>query len=311
MWQDDFRQTRSEPLKFHFEQFLEFRRAAIKASTAETYRTDQAAFFRWADARGLTVQSITRSNIAEWMAHAQSSQSNGTIMSRLAILRSFLAWAEDQGLRVGNPVEIKKLPRLKSPPADRQPFTEDEFRRLLQAAEGHPFWAPAIQIGWFSGLRMGDVAGLLWAEVDLQAGIITRRAMKTSQTHAPKVVPIDPELRFVLIRLYNGPEREGSLFVLPAMQSLYQQARTQLCEGFKRLSGRAGVQNGHFHRLRHSFVSKLINAGVSTVTIQSMTGQSLPVLAKYAHVSTEAKREALAKASSLPQNAISLLTNEA
>lgn len=296
-------------MKTHFERFLAYRRAAIKPSTAATYRTDQAAFFRWADTRGLTMARVQRVDIAEWMAHAQTlGHSNGVIVARLAILRAFFTWAEDAGLRRGNPVELKKLPRLKSAEATRRPFTETEFRAVLQAAEaGRPFWPAAIRIAWSTGFRMSDAAGLLWGEIDLPARVITRRAIKTSVTHAAKTIPIDAGLLETLLTLYNAPDRAASLFVLPAMQSLYQQARTTLCGEFKAICRRAGVANGHYHALRHSFCSRLINSGASTVLVASLTGhRSLKQLAAYSHVSLDAKREALAKAGQSADHTLSL-----
>lgn len=281
-------------MKEHFARFLDYRKSAIKPSTAATYRTDQAAFFRWSEGRGLTVRNIQRVHIAEWMAHAQTiGQSNGVIMARLAILRAFFAWAADNGLRSANPVELKKLPRLKSSEPDKRPFTDAEFGRVLEASTQpgiRPFWPAAIQIGWSTGLRMSDVAGLLWGETDLPNRTITRRAIKTS-TDTPRVIPIDTDL---LERLLNI--ERNSLFVLPEMQAIYQQARTQLCGEFRRLCDKCELPGHSFHSLRHGFVTRLVNAGVDSLTIGSLTGQSLGVIKQYAHVSVEAKIEALRKA---------------
>lgn len=296
-------------MKEQFARFLDYRKAAIKSSTTETYRTDQAAFFRWTESKGLTVRNIQRVHIAEWMAHAQTiGQSNGVIMARLAILRAFFAWAQDNGLRSANPVELKKLPRLKASEPNKQPFTDAEFGRVLEASTQpgiRPFWPAAIQIGWSTGLRMSDVAGLLWGEIDMVGRTITRKAMKTGATRA---IPIDSDLQFALIRLYNEPERVASLFVLPAMNALYQQARTQLCGQFKAICERAGVQNGHFHRFRHSFASRLINSGVDSLVVSAMTGQSLKILKGYSHISIDAKRQALGIKPG--ENAVFLLTKD-
>lgn len=278
-------------MKEQFARFLDYRKSAIKPSTAETYRMDQAAFFRWAESQGLTLRNIQRVHIAEWMAHAQTiGQSNGVIMARLAILRAFFTWAQDNGLRSANPVELKKLPRLKTGEPNKQPFTEAEFGRVLEASTQpgiRPFWPAAIQIGWSTGLRMSDVAGLLWAETDLPNRTITRRAMKMN-TDAPRIIPIDTDLLERLLSI-----ERTSLFVLPEMQALYQQARTLLCGDFRQLCDKCALPGHSFHSLRHGFASRLINAGTDSLIVASMTGQTHKTLKGYVHVTVEAKRKAL------------------
>ncbi|NMR18681.1 site-specific integrase [Cellulomonas fimi] len=67
----------------------------------------------------------------------------------------------------GNPVALAHTPRYNPP--EIEPLTVDEARRILAAAENEPNGV-AFMLAISLGLRRGEVLGLSWADVDLDAG---------------------------------------------------------------------------------------------------------------------------------------------
>lgn len=76
---------------------------------------------------------------------------------------------------------------------------------LLANAEG--WLRTVIVLGIYTGMRLGDCCTLLWSEVDLSAGVITRVPRKTSHSSGRVIrVGICPSLAKELEAL---PSREG------------------------------------------------------------------------------------------------------
>jgi integrase len=94
---------------------------------------------------------------------------------------------ERRGLARNVAAAMKKVPRQHQ---EMQTYTPDEIQRVLRAADkdrnGHLCYLA------LSGLRRGEVAGLMWSDVDLAAGTITV-ARNRVQAGAGNVVEGDPK----------------------------------------------------------------------------------------------------------------------
>jgi len=98
-----------------------------------------------------------------------------TVADVRTVLRQVLASAVDFGLLAANPVDRVKPPR--SPRKARRVLDADGVHRLLDAADGYRY-GTAVAILFVQGLRVSEVLGLAWSDVDLENGIVTvRRAV--------------------------------------------------------------------------------------------------------------------------------------
>jgi integrase len=108
--------------------------------------------------------SITASDIDGFL-HAEKARglSNVTANAGVRVLRIVFNTARRKGVITTNPAEAVDL--LREEPDKRLPFTLDEARALLDAADTE--WRGVILLGFYAGMRLGDAARLTWANVDL------------------------------------------------------------------------------------------------------------------------------------------------
>src|SRR5579875_229531 len=87
-------------------------------------------------------------------------------------LSAALSAATARGHMVRNPVKLSQHPRYD--PAEVEPLTEAEARKILEVAATRPNaarWSVALALG----LRQGEALGLRWEDVDFDRGQITVR----------------------------------------------------------------------------------------------------------------------------------------
>jgi integrase len=177
-------------------------------------------------------------------------------------------------------------------------------------------WQSLIKFGLYTGQRLGDLAALTWAQIDLQREeirIITRKTGK------PLLIPMSDPLREHILSLPAADHPRS-----PVHPNAYQILHTQhgrvgtLSNQFSKLLADAGLRKPHnhqnrgigrsgkrdqhelsFHSLRHTAVSLLKDAGIPDAVVQALVGhESAAMSARYTHVG----RESLAKAAkSLPE----------
>ena len=114
---------------------------------------------------------------------------------------------------------IRKVPRVRS---EMKTYTPDEIQRVLRAADkdrnGH-LWYLAL-----SGLRRGEIAGLKWSDIDLDAGTVTV-ARNRVQMGAKTVVENEPKTQSSRRTL---PLDDGLVSVLKRASARYAQEKLAL-----------------------------------------------------------------------------------
>ena len=73
---------------------------------------------------------------------------------------------------------------------NREPFTVEELKAILDACTGDDFVRPLIITGMCTAMRRGDCCLLKWDDVDLAAGFITVKTAKTGQTVDIPIFPL-------------------------------------------------------------------------------------------------------------------------
>lgn len=204
-----------------------------------------------------------------------------------------------------NPWTADKIARKRARPKSRRALTDDECRRMLDAA-GDKFDGELrllILVALFTGLRLGDVLSLEWGDVDLERGWIGKR--ETHKTGAGVSVPISGELLEALKERRASGSVDGPLFrVLGAMVAADGDTY-RVSNVVVRLMKSVGIETSQsgerhnvplatFHSLRHTFVTRLIESGVSPIIVKDAVGHSVMATTEhYTHVGESALRAAL------------------
>jgi integrase len=170
----------------------------------------------------------------------------------------------------------------------------EEVARLL--AEAGPHLQSLIVAALESGCRRGELLSLRWRDilVDARGGFqtISLRAENT-KTDTARRVPISPRLRAVLEMRGTGPDGKPlgpDAFVFGDESGRRVGEFKMAWYGTLR---RAGIRDLTFHDLRHEFGSRLIEAGVSLLTVSHLYGhKSIATTARYLNASeTVVERE--------------------
>ena len=266
---------------------------------------------------------ITPWLVEKWrMARLKSGAKPSTVNRDLTDLRSSLAKAVAWGLLEEHPLRGVKQSRIDGAAPVRF-LTKDEDPRLRAALESREErirgdrdsanrWRkergyellpdlrrvrfadhlkPLVLLSLNTGLRRGELFGLMWPDVDLEQVHLTVRgaAAKSGRT---RHVPLNGEAIAALTAWRAQSSTETGL-VFPGRDG------NQLNNVRKAWSGvlkAAGISGFRWHDLRHTFASRLAMAGVDLNTVRQLLGHSAyQMTLRYAHVAPEHKAAAVAR----------------
>jgi site-specific recombinase XerD len=124
-----------------------------------------------------------------------------------------------------------------------------------------------------TGMRVGEITNLKWQDVDLHRRQITVSNSKTFQTKSGKcrVIPIGEDVYRVLLR--RSTVNDNSSFVFN--KNSYQLLSNYVSKKFKAYCKIAGLNEAiHFHSLRHTYATWLVQSGVNIYQVQKLLGHS-------------------------------------
>ena len=227
---------------------------------------------------------------------------------------------------IGDAVRLKlrRGRRLRLPKNENcgQALTPEEEEALLEAARvpevmkgekmdltstRSPAIRPAIMLALNTTMRESEIRTLRWKQVDFLKRILTVGKSKTS-AGTGRTIPINAELFSTLAEHKTWYETnvcpvDSQLYVFPFGDCRkYHPDRpiSSFKTSWKNVRRKAGVTI-RFHDLRHTAITKLAETGAADETIMAIAGHvSRTMLSRYAHIRTEAKRQALEKIATRP-----------
>jgi integrase len=160
----------------------------------------------------------------------------------------------------------------------------DEEERLISAC--HDDIKDIVIFAIETGMRLGELLALRWTDVSIVRETAT--VMK-SKNHQPRTIPLEKRPVEVLKRIASSKKVVVG-FVFPSSTGTKLDGNNLRKEFSKALKA-AGIEDFRFHDLRHTYGTRLAQAGVELFTISRLMGhKDVKTTMRYLHHSTETLR---------------------
>lgn len=251
---------------------------------AKPWHTDRLKLLLpfWAD---IPIGRIHKGLSAEYRKrrHAEKTVTDTTINRDLEALRHILYWAADEGFLLSNPLARMRMVPERRKPRVVLPLADEE--KLLAASAPH--LRTIVIAALDTGMRRGELLNQRWEHVDWGRKLISVTRSKTAGGEG-REIPLTDRLSSHLAAARN---ETGIIF------TFQKNAIVQVKTAWKSAIRRAGIRYYRFHDLRHTFNTRLMEAGVMQEIRKALMGHSSgeDVNSTYTHIELPAKREAIRK----------------
>ncbi|MFN0158549.1 MAG: tyrosine-type recombinase/integrase [Bacteroidota bacterium] len=178
-----------------------------------------------------------------------------------------------------NPCE--GITSVRSPQRIPAYLTMEQLEKLVKGI-GDPWLRRIVTFAAMTGARLGEILHLTWNNVDMVNRVMLIQSSVSYQVKSGKVRAI-PMNQSVFEMLNRTQERTGLVF--PGKRGGTAQTN-HVSRRFRQAVRAAGMDRRlHFHSLRHTFASLLVQKGVSLYHVQKLLGHSSPRVTEiYAHL---------------------------
>jgi len=263
-------------------------------STIRLHLKPRIGHIKLAELRPLTLQSAINTAVEE-------GKSTRHILLLRQVLSSALSEAVRQELITRNVARMIKIPSYRAP--EKATWSADQAARFLETAQNHPHYL-AFLLAITDGLRLGEVLGLQWDDVDLDDRTITVRAqlqrirgcglqlvgLKTASSQ--RTIPLSDNATIVFASLARR-KTSNATFVFVSATGGPIDPKNFAERTFKGLCGLAGVPPITFHEQRHTAATLYKDVGqANPKDAQSILGhaQVTTTMQIYQHSSIEQRR---------------------
>jgi integrase len=255
---------------------------------------------------------LTPSDVERMLgAQLKAGRSPRSVSHVRAVLRNALSRAERDGKVSRNAARLAEPPSVPEPDRSSVEAFSERVPAFLRAIEGDRL-AAMYTVTLALGLRIGEVTGLRWSDMDLDAGTLRiNKSLQwirpTGRKHAlPHLVdPKTEKSRRVLelseplvdtVRQHRARWRDEKLTLGPRSLNEWDLAFTgplgeplnprAISEQLRSILARAGLPRIRFHDLRHANASLMLSAHVPMEMLSRLLGHSNPTTTRniYAHV---------------------------
>ena len=256
-----------------------------------------------------TLASLRTADIDALIAELEAEgKASAGIRNVIVPLRKLLADAVRQGLIAANPAARADLPPAQEFVGKEIPIEHTEAIRAALVVLAHEdplakrpdlFYVCVFDVALGTGLRLGELRALRWRDVDRERRLVRiERAYSLRELRRPKsesgvrAVPlfpsVDAALREVAARAVSrGRYAPDELIFASARGTPLEPSNLRQRAWLPALAlaglGDAGYR---FHDLRHTCVSRLVQAGADIKLVQSVAGHANPLitLKRYSHL---------------------------
>jgi integrase len=219
-----------------------------------------------------------------------------TVIKELGLLRRVFNVARKQWKwKMQNPISEIEMPKVSN---ERVRYlSESEYIALFEALDkvSEKWLKPCVTIAIDTGLRLSNICNLQWSEVNLFSRLIIIAAV-SMKNDEHLGIPLTERASQTFRELQRVRAISDHVFHDNG-QKIYP---VKVQRAFKKALSSTKIVNFHFHDLRHTFASRLVQSGVDIYAVQKLLGHKDGRMTKrYAHLNVDNLREAVAKLESI------------
>lgn len=235
------------------------------------------------------VQDVTASEIAKVLRGMRDTYSAWTQVAVFRLVAGTFGLAMRRGIITRSPVDgLAPSERPKQRNAKRIAVLDSGAIGELVKAGGSERWRAAIALAGYAGLRLGEIRGLRWADIDLEKetirvarSLLPDGTAKSTKTDAgARTVPILPALRRALVAWkLRSPRNHPDDYIVCTHDGGHV-AERNLRRALERAKMKAnvsvsGAERLSWHSLRHSYASMLAtDLELPATTLARLTGHT-------------------------------------
>lgn len=203
-----------------------------------------------------------------------------------------------------NPTEGTKIPKNNYAPM--KILNEEQLDIFMEAIQREPMWHDFFYTEITTGLRLGEICGLKWSDLDEKTGKL-KIQRSVSHTRGGGVTAGEPKTesgkRTILLPkgtlhiLTERKKKSVTEWIFPSL--ITPELPTAPSAAYQRLKvilKDAGLPDIRFHDLRHTFATHALSNGVDAKTLSGILGHTNAsfTLDTYTHVTTDMQKNAAA-----------------
>ena len=292
------------------DQWLTLKKMQVKPSTFVKYQTIWEVHLKPSFGQYQLLE-ISEEAVMTFFLDQMEKTSGSLLQTMRYLLKAMLGYARH---KYGQPTISFNYIKLPLAKMRTSTLSHDEEVRLDEYCFSHcNDTSIGILLGLYGGLRIGEICGLKWADIDLEEGLIyvqrtIQRISDTSSTKKTQVVILDPKTpssqRIVpltdfmnqFLKKYQASQTDvvADHFLLSGSDVPLEPRTLQY--RYHRICKKLDIQLT-FHGLRHSFATRCIEQQVDPKSLSEMLGHAdvTTTLKRYVHSSLSFKKEQMAK----------------
>lgn len=222
----------------------------------------------------MPIDEIKKSDIKDWVRDMLFTRSPKTVRNYLTSVRGVIDIAIDKEHVTHNVAHNLKLPS--HTPKEVEPFSEEEVKLLINNAQSE-FLKLYLAVGFYTGLRTGEILGIMHGDIDFDNKVINiKRSISEGKITTPKTrgsirqVPLLDDL----VPYLKKPTKSLWLFSKDTGSNLGRFGENRYRE-WRALVKACNLAYRKPYVTRHTFiVTMLKNSDLSIMQIAQMTGHT-------------------------------------
>lgn len=273
-------------LKDYFWHFLKVQEPLKTNKTIQGFKSTFKFFLNYTG--NLELSLVTKQMVMEYLDYRVHSPSIYRARIDLINLSSAFNRAVDQGYLLKNP--CSGIKQFKLPQKAPKYFSAEEYIMLLGSIK-EQWFKDIVELAYSSGMRQMEIITLRWAQVDLKNETITlNNHFVINKGKRVQTVYLSKRAKEILVRLFNEKNHD-----LVFHNNFKKYKQDHISKKFKKHVRRTNVnQSLNFHSLRHTFASRLVQAGTSLYVVQKLLGHAdIKTTQIYSHLKNDNLKDAI------------------